>query len=43
MAETAPHRVADEEVVIYLDSLIEDYERKLEDHLTRAQMLDVVL
>lgn len=35
--------VDEHEVVIFLDSVIDDYERKLEDHLTRLQMLDVVL
>ncbi|HEY5961418.1 MAG TPA: cyclic nucleotide-binding domain-containing protein [Polyangiaceae bacterium] len=31
------------EVVVFLDELIPDYEKQLADHLARAQMLDVVL
>ena len=36
-------RVTDTEVVVFLDELIPEYDRKLSDHLARAQMLDVVL
>lgn len=36
-------KVADSEVVIFLDELIPEYAQQLSDHLARAQMLDVVL
>jgi CRP/FNR family cyclic AMP-dependent transcriptional regulator len=36
-------RVADDRVVIYLDPLIDELEGKLEVHLTRLQMLDIVV
>ena len=36
-------RVSESEVVVFLDELIPEYDRKLADHLSRAQMLDIVL
>jgi CRP-like cAMP-binding protein len=35
--------IAENEVDVFLDELIPEYDRKLADHLARAQMLDVVL
>jgi CRP-like cAMP-binding protein len=36
-------RVSESEVVVFLDEMIPEYDRKLADHLARAQMLDIVL